>query len=203
MNGPSRRSRAEQQAQTRTAILDAAAQAFAARGFRGASMQYIADLAGFTQGALYANFPSKAELFLALVDERMDRDRAEVHDSLSGPGEDVAGERGVEHAAERFRESREQDFHDVLLSLEFVLFVVRERPDLREALARRYRAADAEIEALIAPFVAESDGHGPSPAELALAQSSLTAGLGLRLLLDPALIEPERAATLIADVLGG
>lgn len=202
MAAPRRRSRAEQQAQTRAAILDAAAAAFAARGFHGASMQYIADLAGFTQGALYANFPSKAELFLALIDARMARDVARIHDSVSGVGEGVADESGVAHAAQRVRESREQGFDDVLLSLEFILFAVRERPELREALARRYRAADTEMEALIAPFVEERDEHGPSPAELALAQSSLIAGLGLRMLLDPDLLEPERAARLIAELMG-
>ncbi|HEX4157788.1 MAG TPA: TetR/AcrR family transcriptional regulator [Rhizomicrobium sp.] len=50
-------------------ILDAALAEFAARGFAAARMEDIAARAGVTKGTLYLYFPSKEELFKALVRE--------------------------------------------------------------------------------------------------------------------------------------
>jgi AcrR family transcriptional regulator len=62
-----RQDRAER---TRNLILDAAAEAFEARGFAGASLSDILTRAGVTKGALYFHFASKEELAKALVDEQ-------------------------------------------------------------------------------------------------------------------------------------
>jgi AcrR family transcriptional regulator len=53
-----RLSRAEQQQRTRAALLDAAGEVFAERGFQGASVEAIAERAGFSRGAFYSNFSS-------------------------------------------------------------------------------------------------------------------------------------------------
>jgi AcrR family transcriptional regulator len=53
---------------TRTALIEAAAQVFARRGFYGASLDEIAETAGFTRGAIYKNFDDKEGLFLATMD---------------------------------------------------------------------------------------------------------------------------------------
>jgi AcrR family transcriptional regulator len=53
---------------TRTALVEAAAQVFARRGFYGASLEEIAETAGFTRGAIYKNFTDKEELFFAVRD---------------------------------------------------------------------------------------------------------------------------------------
>lgn len=62
-----RQDRAER---TRNVILDAAAEAFEARGFAGASLSDILARAGVTKGALYFHFASKEELAKALVEEQ-------------------------------------------------------------------------------------------------------------------------------------
>jgi AcrR family transcriptional regulator len=68
---PSRRlTRAEQQARTRAALLDAAARVFVERGFHGASVEAISAEAGYTRGAFYSNFESKEQLFAELLQER-------------------------------------------------------------------------------------------------------------------------------------
>jgi AcrR family transcriptional regulator len=51
--------KAEHPRRRSAAILDAAAQVFAARGFHGASTQDIADVLGIKQASLYYYFPSK------------------------------------------------------------------------------------------------------------------------------------------------
>ena len=52
---------------TRTALLRAAAEVFAARGFAGSSVHRITKHAGVTLGALYWHFPSKEELAREIV----------------------------------------------------------------------------------------------------------------------------------------
>jgi AcrR family transcriptional regulator len=67
MASSSRLSRAESQARTRQALLDAAGKVFVERGFQRASVEAISEEAGFTRGAFYSNFASKEELFAELL----------------------------------------------------------------------------------------------------------------------------------------
>ena len=60
---------------TRRHLLDAAAVVFARDGFHGASLDDVAATAGFTKGAVYSNFKSKEDLFLAVFDDRLARER--------------------------------------------------------------------------------------------------------------------------------
>ncbi len=48
---------------THDVLLDAATEVFGARGFEGASLEEIAETAGFTRGAIYKHFGNKEELF--------------------------------------------------------------------------------------------------------------------------------------------
>ncbi len=68
MAAPARLSRAESQARTRQALLDAAAEVFVERGLHRTSVEAIAERAGFTRGAFYANFADKADALLALLE---------------------------------------------------------------------------------------------------------------------------------------
>ncbi|MBB1158129.1 MULTISPECIES: TetR/AcrR family transcriptional regulator [Amycolatopsis] len=74
MNAPSRQapesSRERRRRETRSALLQAAYEKFRDVGYGSASLEAIAAEAGFTKGALYGNFSSKEELFLALAEER-------------------------------------------------------------------------------------------------------------------------------------
>ncbi len=74
---PRRRlTRAETKARTRDQLLDAAARAFAQKGFAGASVEEIAESAGYSTGALYSNFSGKEQLFLELLSARRSRGMA-------------------------------------------------------------------------------------------------------------------------------
>ncbi|MEU6131071.1 helix-turn-helix domain-containing protein [Saccharopolyspora sp. NPDC047091] len=64
-------------ARTRERLLDAAYRQFSEHGINGASIEAIADDAGFTRGAFYSNFSSKEELFFELT-ERENRARLET-----------------------------------------------------------------------------------------------------------------------------
>ena len=67
MAGTSRLTRAESQARTRQALLDAAGAVFVERGLHRTSVEAIAERAGYTRGAFYSNFASKEELFVELL----------------------------------------------------------------------------------------------------------------------------------------
>ena len=51
----------------RRRLLGAAARVFAQKGFAGASLEEISELAGYTTGALYHHFANKEQLFLELL----------------------------------------------------------------------------------------------------------------------------------------
>ena len=68
-----RLSKAEAKARTRELLLSAAARTFARKGFAGASVDEIAEAAGYTVGALYSNFGSKERLFVELMRSRAER----------------------------------------------------------------------------------------------------------------------------------
>lgn len=67
---PRRLTRAESKEQTRRRLLDAAAQVFAHRGYTAASVEEIAESAGYSVGAVYSNFSNKEQLFEALMTDR-------------------------------------------------------------------------------------------------------------------------------------
>ncbi|MBB6629539.1 TetR/AcrR family transcriptional regulator [Nocardioides sp. KIGAM211] len=69
----------------REAVLAAAHETFAADGYHGATLARIAARAGFSKGAVYSNFASKEDLFLALL-VRENAQRTEALAQLSGPG---------------------------------------------------------------------------------------------------------------------
>jgi AcrR family transcriptional regulator len=56
----------------REAVLTAARRVFLEKGYAGATLDAIAEEAGFSKGVMYSQFESKADLFLALLERRMD-----------------------------------------------------------------------------------------------------------------------------------
>jgi AcrR family transcriptional regulator len=73
--------RSDNKARTRADLLAAAREVFLARGFHAATLEEIADRAGYTKGAVYSNFDGKDDLFLALLAQHYAR-RAELYESL-------------------------------------------------------------------------------------------------------------------------
>jgi AcrR family transcriptional regulator len=169
------RTRAESQARTRQDLLDAAQEVFGRQGFHGASVADVARAAGRTKGAVYANFASKEELFLAVLDRHIERAGGPPQGRADGaPAAD--GERADRGTAAQFERSWG------LLAFEAVLYAVREAPDLLAEFAARYR----QVDALTARRLRESGGVAADRVEdLAIARSALGEGLMLRHLVDP------------------
>src|SRR5688572_23077292 len=66
----------------RPQVLDAALDLFLERGYEGASMQAVADIAGVTKPVVYACFPSKEKLFRALLRREEDRILGEIQSAF-------------------------------------------------------------------------------------------------------------------------
>src|ERR1700691_6501525 len=68
---------------TRRHLTDAARRVFARGGFELARVEDIAAAAGKTRGAFYANFKDKEDVFFAIFEEDLARDREQVSLHLS------------------------------------------------------------------------------------------------------------------------
>src|SRR5262249_59530306 len=64
-------------ARNREAVLAAARRVFIDKGYAGATLDAIAEEAGFSKGVMYSQFESKADLFLTLLERRIDERSAQ------------------------------------------------------------------------------------------------------------------------------
>lgn len=130
-DGPRRRrTRAEQQAETRARLLDAAAEVVAAHGLEGASIDAISERAGYSRGAFYSNFSGKAEILVTLCETRLRGFADEILPIVrAAPAGDRTG------AAAELLTDRRLDT-DVLLLVELA----------------RLRATNAEVDPLLERF---------------------------------------------------
>jgi len=142
--------------QTRDYLLGAAVQVFAERGFHGATLDEVAAAAGFTKGAVYSNFKSKEDLFLALFEANYERETAALLTVLEGRVELPAGA-GLSDFVALIREQVRQSGPDfALLHHEFVLYAAR-HPEARRRLAE---LDDAYGQVMVELLEAERVRHG-------------------------------------------
>ena len=120
--------------------MDAAATVFAHDGFHAASLDDVAALAGFTKGAVYSNFKSKDDLFLAVFDHRLDREAEEMASVLE---QESGGESGQLPQVQSVIE-RTWDDEWTALYLEFVLYA--ETQPRSRGKARGERAASTRVD---------------------------------------------------------
>jgi AcrR family transcriptional regulator len=73
-----RLTREESQALTRAKLLECAPEVVAREGYEGASIDKIAEAAGFSKGAFYSNFSSKEAFFFELLDRHARQDVVEI-----------------------------------------------------------------------------------------------------------------------------
>ena len=169
-----RPTRAERTAQTRAELLAAAERHFFVHGYHGTTLDDIAEDAGYTKGAVYSTFKSKAGLFLALFDEVMERRLDELRELLAPHGDDESRSRALGR-----RPVDERNAQFLLLAIEFWTHAARE-PAVLEEFSARYRRFRASLTELGPP---DSDLGGERWAIVTLA---LANGLALERLIDPA-----------------
>jgi AcrR family transcriptional regulator len=175
-------SRAEQNDRNRALLLAAARRVFLERGYYAATLEQIADEAGFSKGAVYSRFASKADMFLALLEDRIAEraaQNAELARRLAGSGDftaivDLA--QRAERGAPGWR----------LLVTEFRVHAARD-PELNRRYAALHERTVDGIAAILAAVSEEgADGLSFPPRQLAELMLALETGVALEQLANPA-----------------
>src|SRR5580658_9044133 len=193
-----RLTRAEQAERNRGLLLAAARGVFLKRGYHGASVEQIADQAGFSTGVVYSQFGGKADLFLALLEARISERAAGNARAV----EDLAGDEGiarlVAHAASV--DGAEPEWG--LLVIEFRVHAARD-PQLGQRYAAAHQRTLAGMERVVTGLYQRAGEPPPlPPADLARLLVAVGAGARLEQAADPgsspATLLPEQLARLIA-----
>jgi AcrR family transcriptional regulator len=183
-------------AMTRQHLLEAAAIVFARKGFHGATLDEVAATAGFSKGAVYSNFKSKDDLFLELLDDRINRQFAVVSEILE------TGSREREEQFPRIREIFRSDMFwsedFITLWLEFVLYA-RRNPEAQAKLTASVKRSRAQVQALIEHEYAMLGASSSYPtADLAEIALALFNGLGIDRLVNPTAVTDEMLDTTLS-----
>lgn len=120
---PRRLTRAESKEQTRRRLLDAAAHTFARKGYAGASVEEVAEAAGYSVGAVYSNFANKEELFSALMTDRAVNQMGEVAHIIESAR--AQSKDPLEALGEMLIAIADKDIEVAVLRTEFWLHAVR------------------------------------------------------------------------------
>lgn len=102
--------------QRRIQLLDAASEVFASKGYHAAAMDDIADAAGVSKPVLYQHFPSKLDLYLALLDQSCYRLVEVVEDALASTDDNADRVIATVAAFYEFISSESGDFRFVFES---------------------------------------------------------------------------------------
>jgi AcrR family transcriptional regulator len=180
-----RLTRAEQQAQTRARLIDAAAKVFARRGFQAASVEEIAEEAGYSHGAVYSNFDGKADLFLAVFEDYMaERVRELAETQVALPG-DAPLEVRARALADQWMDRLARDRESVVLHMEFIAHADRDR-ELARRFGTRSSAMREAVSRYITQYQEEAGMELAMPVDdLALILRALGIGLAIESLVSP------------------
>jgi AcrR family transcriptional regulator len=186
-------------AKTREAIVAAATRRFALRGVEATSLDDVAEAAGFTKGAIYANFPNKRALVEAVIERNIVQIDAATLVRPDLPLADRLALIGREVAALTRTVPRET----VLLDLEYSLAALR-NPRKRAMVPARSQAQWEDVPARFAALNAAQGAHPPfESAELLRLAAILARGIIRGLAEAPDALTPGAIETLFRLLAGG
>lgn len=186
-------SRREKQQRTRSSLLRAAEKVFCRYGLEASSIDQVAQEAGYTKGAFYANFKSKEELFLVMLDERFARELERLDHMLAGTSEPL--EEAMAAAADFIHFASDDDWPR--LYFQFVAHAVRD-DEFREELATRMQAMRARLTELFSRWKENFGKEPPIPQEDITAMTCFMAD---GFLVDR-IMEPELSESLYTTMIG-
>ncbi len=166
---------------TRLELVNAARDIFARDGFEQARLEDIAAAAGKTRGAFYAHFQDKEDVFFAIFEEDLERDKKRIRAAFEGK-ESI--EQRIE-ALTTLLASLAKNRRRMLLSIEFKLYAIRRPQQKRLAAlhnAMKMRCAEQHIDELLPELKGRSAAH---KRETAAHFGALVDGLALNRLFDP------------------
>ena len=195
-----RLSRGERKTRTRAELIRAARGVFLRRGFHGASLDEIAEEAGYTKGAVYSNFAGKDDLYLALLEAHYE-ERADAYIAMmrEEPSFDDAIRAVGRFMAEA--DAREPDWLPTLA--EFVAHAARDESVRRSYVAVRERFLTAIADVIEALCLRHGLTLRVPPLEAARASSVLARGFSAERRLDPHAVSSDTFVELHAAFMRG
>ncbi|WP_430487364.1 TetR/AcrR family transcriptional regulator [Priestia flexa] len=174
---PKRLTMEEKKQQTKEMLLNSAEVIFSKKGFNGASVDEIAEEAGYSKGAVYSNFSNKEDLFLALYDRRFKHQLEEWGQLFKSQLENGSRLDKIESLLISHSKSN-QDSKWTLLMLEFTLYALRNE-DIRQKLASRYNLILSSMkEDISSHFMGKNISHKKID-EIVVSLLSLETGLNI------------------------
>ena len=187
-----KRAMTARRAATRERLVKAATKVVARRGFHAATVDDIAEEAGFSVGAIYSNFASKDDLFLAVFDGHLRWYRARLEIAAATPD--------PRRVFREWMDAAMQNPEQLLIFIEFWAYAVR-KPKLRRTFAARLAEIRSTMGEAIAKRASASGNEPPVPPEtLALVLLAVGRGLGLEKLADDDAVD-DSVADLIAALI--
>lgn len=186
-------------AQTRERILNGALEAFAERGFQGATQEDICDRVGLSRGAYNSNFRSQEELFFAIYDrtiERLERHlEISIASALSRPGP------AAENFVRAFIADYAFDRSWYLLQADFGLHALRNPAVASHYAARQNRILSVIEEAVGCVWRGIEPSRPHASSRVARLILAVHEGAMFQRLLEPSTIKDGELLTLFADLL--
>jgi len=172
MKARKRLTREESKELTRMRLIEAAETLFIRKGFDGASVEDISEMAGYTRGAFYSNFTDKDQVLLAVIDRRRTKALEEVLQRASEPAERAAAVREWFSGQWRLKDY-------IALRMEFSRRAFRDR-SVRKHLAELLRRELQTYSDSLGPYLGAKDRTPCGRTEtVVLALMGLAVGLGL------------------------
>ncbi len=190
------RTQADRKAETRSRLIDAAADQFARSGFHAVSADVVADAADRTSGSLYAHFGGKEGLLLALLDDMKDATAAAIRADLEQAS--TVDER-IAALWRHFADPPAGREPWVLLEHELWLYAAR-NPAEADRLAERY-AAQRELLAQEVAGWTDGDATSPQGRARAVLVLALLLGLEMQRRIDPDAVPDDLAVASISGLL--
>ncbi|MGT2476578.1 TetR/AcrR family transcriptional regulator [Paraburkholderia terrae] len=187
--------REESRNQTRQRLCESAQIVFIKKGFTAASVDEIAKAAGYTRGAFYSNFRSKAELFLELLR----RDHEAVHAGLQTLFEEGTTREEMEARVLGYYSNLNRDRKHFLLWTEAKLLATRDRC-FRTYFNTFLHEKLEQLTAYIREFSTRAGTPLPMCAEtLAIGLLGLLDGVRFYHMLDPQCVTGQKAELVLSE----
>jgi AcrR family transcriptional regulator len=188
-----RLSREDQVQRNRDLVLAAARRVFLARGYVNATVDAIAEEAGFSKGVVYSQFESKADMFLALLEARIAERQAQNRELAARlDGRDLAV--ALPDLAIALQRTEPEWMH---LVLEFRVHAARV-PELRRRYAALHERTISNLSSVFARLH-EAAGTTPRYPVRVLAQMGLSIDVGMFI---EQLVNPSAADLPFPDLFG-
>ncbi len=197
-----RLTREESRAQTRERLLDAGRDLFIKVGIDAASLEEVAETAGYSRGAFYSNFASKDELVCAVLGREIDR----AHQHLKAIFEEDLPRMERLAVVRSYYVEMASDISECMFWTAVRLYALR-NPGVLPTIAGMLRSHYAEVTGYVRRMYEELGTEPPAPPEVvAFSLIAQAEGLAISRMVDPDTItmkQFEQALALYFDRLIG